>query len=308
MKRDLRTVDGLLLVDKPAGASSNAILQRVRRLFRARKAGHGGTLDPLASGLLPVLFGDATKFADQVLGSRKVYLATLELGVTTTTGDAEGEPVERLPVGIDRRDVDEVLPRFLGFQHQTPPMYSALKHQGRPLYQLARKGESVERASREIEIRALDCLSFDPPKLVLRVDCSKGTYVRVLAEDIGRALGTGAHLAALRREAAGELTLDAAVTLEQLESLDEAGRDRHLLPLERLVRNVPRVDLGQEAAVAFGHGKSLSIEGLVAGRWAVFGPAGRFLGVGEVEDPGRLLPRRLLAQRPSDAVQAAEIS
>lgn len=308
MKRDRRMVDGLLLVDKPAGASSNAVLQRVRRLFRASKAGHGGTLDPLASGLLPVLFGDATKFADQVLGSRKTYLATLELGVTTTTGDAEGEVIERRAVALDRKRAEEVLAGFIGPQRQTPPMYSALKHQGRPLYELARKGISIDRAPRDIEIFKLECCSFESPRLVVRVECSKGTYVRVLAEDIGRALGTGAHLAGLRREAAGELTLAFAVTPEALEATDERGRDDYLLPLERLVRDIPRVDLAQAASTDFQHGKSLSIEGLAVGRWAVFGPGPRFLGIAEATEPGRLLPRRLLAQRPDGTAQAAEIS
>lgn len=308
MKRDRRTVDGLLLVDKPAGASSNAVLQRVRRLFRANKAGHGGTLDPLASGLLPVLFGDATKFADQVLGSTKTYLATLELGVTTTTGDAEGDVLERRPVEVDRKRIDDVLAGFLGEQRQTPPMYSALKHQGRPLYELARKGVSIDRAPREIVIRSLECCAFDPPRLVLRVVCSKGTYVRVLAEDIGRVLGTGAHLAGLRREAAGELTLDSAVTPDALEGMQEGERDGWLLPLERLVRDVPRVDLSGPASIDFQHGKVLSIEGLAAGRRAVFGPGPRFLGIADVIEPGRLVPRRLLAQRSAGAAQAAEIS
>jgi len=308
MKPALRTVDGLLLVDKPAGVSSNAVLQRVKRLFRARKAGHGGTLDPLASGLLPVLFGDATKFAERVLGSRKTYCATLQLGETTSTGDAEGEITQRRPVAVERARVDEILQRFTGAIQQMPPMYSALKHKGQPLYTLARKGLSVVREPREVTIYGLKCLEFAPPRLLLRVDCSKGTYVRVLGEDIGEVLGTGAHLAGLRRESVGTLSVADALSPSALEEMSEQDRDAVVLPLERLLEDAPRVALDSSQAGDFRNGKALRVKGLAAGQCAVFGPGARFLGIGEVTIAEELRPRRLLAQRPSDGAQAAEIS
>jgi tRNA pseudouridine55 synthase len=308
-RRDsLLRLDGILVLDKPAGLSSNAALQRAKRLLGARKAGHGGTLDPLASGVLPLLFGEATKFAALALESDKTYRATLKLGETTATGDAEGELLERRPVSVDAAAVDAVLGRFRGTHPQTPPMYSALKRGGRPLYALAREGVSVPRAPREVRIERLERLAFRPPELVLRVVCSKGTYVRVLAEDIGAALGCGAHLGALRREAAGALTLDAAVTLDELEAIDPGERVRRLIPLESLLAGAPRVVLESERQAAdFRHGKALQVNGLGAGRWAVFTAAARFLGVGDVVEPGILRPRRLLADTP-ESTQAAEIS
>jgi tRNA pseudouridine55 synthase len=308
-KRDaLRPIDGVLVLDKPTGLSSNAALQRAKRLLGARKAGHGGTLDPLASGVLPILLGEATKFASLALESDKTYLATVKLGETTTTGDAEGDLLERRPVAVDGAAVEAALARFRGALRQTPPMYSALKRDGRPLYELARQGVSVPREAREVRIVSLERVAFESPELVLRVSCSKGTYVRVLAEDIGAALGCGAHLTALRREAVGTLRIEAAASLETLEALPEDSRLSQVRPLESLFVGVPRLDLDSgPQTLDFRHGKALQVNGLGEGRWAVFGAGRAFLGIGEVVEPGILRPRRLVAEPPENA-QAAEIT
>ncbi len=225
-----RAVHGVLLLDKPIGLSSNDALQKAKRLFNAEKAGHTGTLDPLASGLLPLCFGAATKFSQVSLDADKRYTATLHLGVTTSTGDLEGEIVERRDVNVDRAAIDAAIARFTGAVDQMPPMHSALKHQGRALYEYAREGIEVERAARQITIHRITVLESREHTLLLDVLCSKGTYVRTLAEDIGAALGCGAHLSALRRTASGPLALDAAITLDALAALPEVERDAHLLP------------------------------------------------------------------------------
>ncbi|MBU3694858.1 MAG: tRNA pseudouridine(55) synthase TruB, partial [Rhodocyclaceae bacterium] len=214
-----RAVDGLLLLDKPSGITSNAALQRARRVLQAEKAGHTGTLDPLASGLLPLCFGQATKFARFLLDADKRYTATVAFGLTTTTGDSDGEPLERRPVAVDEPTLRTVLARFTGAIEQVPPMYSALKRDGRPLYDYARAGIEVERAARPVTLHAIDLLAFDGAQAVLDVSCSKGTYIRVLAEDIGAALGCGAHLAGLRRTATSGWRADEAVALAEFEAL-----------------------------------------------------------------------------------------
>lgn len=242
-RRVLRPVDGVLLFDKPAGISSNGALQRVRRLYQAARAGHTGTLDPFATGLLPIALGEATKFSAGLLEADKTYLATLRLGVRTTTGDPEGEVIETRPVQLDRARVEKALLRFAGAIEQTPPMYSALKHAGRPLYSYARAGESVERAARRVTVHTLDLLEWAEATLTMRVRCSKGTYIRVLAEDIGAELGCGAHLSALRRVAVGALRVEAAHRAEALEALTEHDRDALLLPIDALVAGLPRVQL-----------------------------------------------------------------
>ena len=224
VKKAWKQVDGVLLLDKPLGLTSNDALQKARRLFSAAKGGHTGTLDPLATGLLPLCFGEATKFSADLLDADKTYEAVLRLGVTTDSGDADGTVVETAPVDIGESDVFGVLPRFTGDILQVPPMHSALKRNGRPLYELARQGIEVERDARAVTIHALDVLDFSGATLTLRVACSKGTYIRVLAADIGQALGCGAHLAALRRTVVGDLDLAQAVTLAELEALDEGGR------------------------------------------------------------------------------------
>ena len=217
-------VDAALLLDKPLGLSSNAALQRAKRIYRAAKAGHAGTLDPLASGLLVVLFGEATKFAGPLLDADKEYLATLKLGERTATGDAEGEVLEKKTVQVTEAGLLSVLQRFQGEIEQVPPMHSALKHEGTPLYRLARRGEKVERTARRVRISELQLLKCDGAALELRVVCSKGTYIRVLAEDIGEALGCGAHLSALRRTASGRFRIEEAIGLEALEEMNAEER------------------------------------------------------------------------------------
>jgi len=300
-----RRVDGLLLLDKAARVTSNAALQAARRLYRAAKAGHTGTLDPLATGLLPVLFGEATKFGGELLDADKTYVAEIALGATTTTGDAEGEVVERRPVAATRADVERVLAGFRGEGAQIPPMYSALKRDGRPLYEYARAGQSVVRAARPIRIHELTLDALEGASLSVTVRCSKGTYIRVLAEDIGRALGCGGYLARLRRLAIGPFTLAGAVAIESLEALDAAARDARLLPLDALIGHLPAITLAEGAARGFAHGQSTECPGFGPGRARVYGADGAFLGVGAVGPDGRLQPRRLLRTGDAPAAPAA---
>jgi len=290
-------VDGVLLLDKPGGITSNHALQAARRLLNAAKAGHTGTLDPMATGLLPLVFGEATKFSADLLDADKAYEATLALGVRTTTGDAEGEIVETRPVAVGREQLEAVLARFTGTIEQTPPMHSALKRDGRPLYEYARRGIEVERAARSVRIDRIDLLGFDGTRAQIAVACSKGTYVRTLAEDIGNALGCGAHLAALRRTRVGRMTLDRAVTLAALEAMPPAVRREWLLPVDALLDDVPRVDLGDRQAALFARGGQLDLGALPEGpgRRRVYGPGARLLGLAELDEHGVLNPRRLIA-------------
>jgi tRNA pseudouridine55 synthase len=302
-----RRLDAALLLDKPVGLSSNAALQAVKRLYHAAKAGHAGTLDPLATGLLLVLFGEATKFAGPQLNADKTYDATLRLGVTTTTGDSEGEITSRSPVTVSKTQVEKALARFRGRISQVPPMYSALKVDGRPMYALAREGKTVERRPREVVIHELRLVSLREDLLELQVRCSKGTYVRSLAEDIGADLGTGAHLAALRRTAAGGLSLRDATSLQALEAMTETERESRLLALEVLLRDLPRLDCSPEQERRFRNGQAIETGPACPGRCAVYGPGG-LIGVGSVDAGGLLRPVRLTA--PSEATsepQAAEI-
>ena len=288
--------DGVLLLDKPAGFSSTQALGRAKRLLAARKAGHTGTLDPFATGLLPLVFGEATKFSRFLIDSAKAYTATLRLGVESTTGDPEGETTPQRPVRAGPEEIDAVLAQFVGVAEQVPPMHSAVQVGGRRLYDLAREGLEVDRAARRIEILALRRESLDGPDLTISVACSKGTYVRTLAMDIGRRLGCGAYLTALRRTGVGPFRLDQAATLEALEAEGVEGARRRLLPLEVLVAGLPRLEPSAEAAWRFGQGQGIDCAGAVPGaELAVFAPGGRFLGVGRSERPGRLEPLRLLA-------------
>jgi len=290
-----RRLDGVLLLDKPAGVGSNAVLQAVKRLYGADKAGHAGTLDPLASGLLLVLFGEATKFSQFALDADKEYVACARLGITTTTADAEGEILERKACNVHDADLEPVLAAFRGELEQVPPMYSALKHAGRPLYALAREGREIARAARRIRVHELQLVRFAGDALELRVRCSKGTYIRTLVEDIGRALGCGAHASALRRTASGSFRIEDAVTLEQLQADTSAARDARLLPLERLLGGLPRVDLPAALAERFARGQALRMEQAPAGQCSVYGLQGRLLGLGEGRTPGELRPRRLVS-------------
>jgi tRNA pseudouridine55 synthase len=284
----------VLLLDKPSGITSNHALQKARRLLGAAKAGHTGTLDPLASGLLPLTFGEATKYSADLLDADKAYEARLQLGVRTTTADTEGEVLERRPVAVTREQFDKLLKHFTGSIAQVPPMHSALKRDGRALYEYAREGVEVERAPRQVRIERLDVVQWDDDQPEVAVDCSKGTYVRVLAEDIGAALGCGAHLAALRRVRVGTLTLDAAVTLEQLEQMPVEQRRACVLPVDALISALPRVDLGDLQARRFCHGNAIDAAG-PTGRCRVYGPDHRLLGTADLDEHGVLSPRRLIA-------------
>ena len=300
-----RKVIGVLLLDKPTGLSSNTALQVAKRLYRADKAGHAGTLDPLASGLLPILLGDATRFSAYLLDADKRYLAEVALGATTETGDAEGAVLLRRPVEVSPERLAQVLARFTGTQTQVPPMYSAIKRDGTPLYVLARRGETVERAARQIEINSLNVIAFSGDRLTLDVRCSKGTYIRTLAEDIGEALGCGAHLTGLRRTAAGALDLSEAQTLEALEALSEDARDGLLIPAERLLEGLPRLDLDSGQTRLFLHGQTLTLAGDPAAPAVcrVYGVDGRFLGLADAGE-GRLKPRRLMPTAEDGAKDA----
>jgi len=292
-KRAWTQVDGVLLLDKPIGLTSNDALQKARRLFSAAKGGHTGTLDPLATGLLPLCFGEATKFSADLLDADKTYEAVLKLGVTTDSGDAEGEIIATAAVDVEKSDIFRVLPQFTGDIRQIPPMHSALKRNGRPLYELARKGIEVEREPRAVTIRAIDILSFAGDTLSLRVACSKGTYIRVLAADIGKALGCGAHLTGLRRTVVGDLGMAGSVTLAELEALDAVGRAEHLQPVDALLHSLPRVTVEGEAAERFRHGNPVDLAAGLAGKIRVYAD-GRLIGIGEPGTDGRLWPKRLV--------------
>lgn len=292
-------VNGVLLLDKPGGLSSNHALQRARRLFQARKAGHTGTLDPMATGLLPVCFGEATKFSAHLLEADKVYRTRVALGAITDTGDAEGEVVERREVPrLTEADVEGVLARFRGEIDQVPPMVSALKHQGRKLYELAREGKSIERAARRVTVYDARLLSRADTTFELEVRVSKGTYIRTLAEDIGEALGCGAHISALRRLATGPFTGEGMLTLDALEALtDQAEREAVLLPVDVLVDHLPRLEADVAAAGRLTHGQAARVEtgDLAGGRTARLYRDGAFLGLGTVTGPQEVAPKRLLS-------------
>jgi tRNA pseudouridine55 synthase len=289
-----RKLDGLLLLDKPVGPSSSAVLQAVKRLLDAAKAGHAGTLDPRASGLLPLLFGEATKFAQFGLDAPKAYLADVRLGVATDSGDAEGAVVSRAAVAVGDAELRAALARFHGEIEQVPPMHSALKHEGRPLYKLAREGQSVPREPRRVVIHEIELLGREAELLRLRIRCSKGTYVRQLAVDLGLALGTVAHLEALRRTAVGGLSLSQAVTLEDFQALGEAARLAWLLPPDSLIEHLPRVDLEGSVAARFLNGQTVR-QAAPQGACRVY-QAGALLGIGEAGPGDALLPARLIAR------------
>ncbi len=293
VKKTWQRVDGVLLLDKPIGLTSNDALQKARRLFSAAKGGHTGTLDPLATGLLPLCFGEATKFSADLLDADKTYEAVLKLGVTTDSGDAEGRVLATAAVDVTENDISRVLPMFTGELQQIPPMHSALKRDGRPLYELARQGIEVERAPRAVTIHRLECLAFADDSLSLRVACSKGTYIRVLAADIGRELGCGAHLTALRRTVVGDLDLVNAVTLAELEGLDEAGRLARLQPVDALVHTLPIVSVEGEAEARFRHGNPVELPAGLGGKIRVYA-GGQLIGIGEPGSDGRLWPKRLV--------------
>ncbi len=287
-------VDGVLLLDKPIGLSSNTALQSARRLYNAAKAGHTGTLDPLATGLLPLCFGEATKFACALLDADKEYQATLQLGVMTDTGDAEGAVLERQSVNVTQGDVEAVLPQLTGAILQVPPMHSALKRDGKPLYVYARAGIEVERKPRPVTIYDLRLTELCGDRLSFVVSCSKGTYVRTLAEDLGKMLGCGAHLTALRRTRIGSVNIAEAVTLDRLAQAHESERMALLQPADLLLGELPALSLEESLAEKFLHGQVVECQATAAGAARVyFGQ--RFLGLGDVTAGGQLRPKRLIA-------------
>lgn len=294
-----REVNGILLLDKPIGITSNDALQQVKRLYDARKAGHTGNLDPMASGLLPLCFGEATKVSAFLLDADKHYRGTCKLGVRTNTGDAEGEAIDTRPVsGITEERVLEVLAQFRGEIEQIPPMHSAIKHQGQPLYKLAHQGLEVERQPRRITIYELNLLRFAGDEVEIDVHCSKGTYIRTLAEDIGEALGCGAHLNQLRRTQAGPFAESGSVTLDQLkQKLLEGGQeaiDALLLPVEDALAGWPAINLSANLTYYVRQGQAVQVsQAPSSGLVRLFGPDGDFIGIGHILDDGRVAPKRL---------------
>ena len=291
-----------MLFDKPLELSSNTALQKVRHLFNAEKAGHTGTLDPLATGLLPVCFGEATKFTIALLDADKGYRATIRLGQRTTTGDAEGEVTDTRPVVVDEAKALAAMAQFMGESRQLPPMHSAIKHQGKPLYEYIRKGETVERELRTIFIHELKLERLQGNELEFSVLCSKGTYVRTLAEDISEVLGCGGHLIALRRTRIGEFVLDDALTLQQLEAMGAEQRDACLMPLDRLVQNLPGLELDEVQAGRLAQGQRLGLSDAYPDGKRRLYAGGHFIGLGDLEG-GRLSPSRLLSSVAKAAAQ-----
>ncbi len=290
----------MLLLDKPGGISSQTAVTRVKTLFNAAKAGHTGTLDPMATGLLPIALGEATKFSSVLLEAGKTYLATVRLGQTTTTGDLEGEVTGTSSVAVDRPEIEAVLARFRGEIVQMPPMYSALKHAGRPLYEYAREGTEIERAARRVTIAALTLESYEPNELRIAVACSKGTYIRVLAEDIGSALGCGACLSALRRTRVGRFDIAEAIGMDALAELPENARETRLLPADAMLAGLPMIDMDGAQARRILSGQAVELEGgePTDGLLRLYGPGRAFLGVGARAEGGRIEPRRLVATKP----------
>lgn len=298
-----RPINGILPLDKPAGISSNRALQQVKHLYQARKAGHTGSLDELATGLLPLCFGEATKVSPYLLDADKYYRATCKLGIKTSTADSAGEILDERPVpALDRERILAVLDRFRGPIEQVPPMHSALKHKGKRLYELARQGVEVERAARPVTIHALDLIDFGEDWIEIDVRCSKGTYIRTLAEDIGEQLGCGAHVSALRRLGAGPFTADQMVTMAQLETaLEEGGvaaLDGLLLPLDSALAGSPALELEDTLAYYLCQGQAVMVPNAPTSGWLrLYDDKQQFLGIGEVLDDGRIAPKRLLQAR-----------
>ena len=290
-----RPIHGVLLVDKPAGMSSNSALQQARRLLLAEKAGHTGTLDPFADGLLPVCLGEASKFASWQLDADKRYRARLCLGVTTTTGDPEGDILSQVTPQVKRPELEAVLAKFLGESLQTPPMYSALKVDGKPLYEYARAGIELPRKARPIHIHDIRLLSFDLPYAEIEVQVSSGTYVRTLAEDIGRQLQCGAHLVRLTRLASGKFSLEQAIGLAALEQMADEHRASNLLPVDALVGHLPRFDPGDAVAQRLQLGQRVRLidSPVTDGRYRIYGQSG-FVGLADVVDGGLVVPLRMM--------------
>lgn len=300
-KRKGRPVSGILLLDKPTDISSNNALQKVRWIYNAAKAGHTGALDPLASGMLPLCFGEATKFSQYLLNSDKGYRVTAKLGETTTTADAEGDVVQTRSVNVTEQQLQQVIERFIGETEQVPSMYSALKHKGQPLYKLARQGIEVERAPRKIRIDTINLEDFSKTHFSLYVECSKGTYIRNLVEDIGEQLGCGAHVTELRREWVAHFKAEQMILIDQLVALKEQEMyqelDAFLLPVDESLNGYPKVELDIESTHSFSQGQAVTVGPFLetCGIFRVYSEFGEFLGVGEFNDDLQLAPKRLMA-------------
>jgi tRNA pseudouridine55 synthase len=305
-KANQRNLNGILLLDKPIGITSNGALQRAKWLLKARKAGHTGSLDPIASGLLPICLGEATKLSGFLLNTDKRYRVRVRLGVATETGDIEGAVIETQPVPpLTEELIESALAGFRGEILQVPPMHSALKHKGQRLYDLARKGIEVEREARRITIYELRLEAFDAEGLELEVHCSKGTYIRTLAEDLGRVLGCGGHVESLRRTAVGDFDVREAHTLDHLESLSDEESPGLLLPMDRIVADLPSVQLNEELSFYLRKGEAVLIPKAPTQGWVrLYGRQAAFMGVGEVLDDGRIAPRRLLKTDSRDRAPA----
>lgn len=296
-KRIKRNVNGVLLLDKPIGFSSNQALQKAKWLFQAAKAGHTGTLDPLATGLLPLCFGEATKFAHYLTDADKTYVATLKLGVTTNTGDAEGEVLERFDVNVSQAEFEQVCQQFLGEIIQVPPMFSALKHEGKAMYEYARAGIEIERKARLITIYHIVVQDFKQDEAVITVTCTKGTYIRTLAEDIGKQLGCGAHLIGLRRTATADYKIAQTITLDQLEAMTPQQREAALMPEDSAVRHLPSIVLDDDRVFYLQQGQGVWKSGAVPkGLLRLYTERQEFLGLGELASDGKIVPKRLIRQ------------
>jgi tRNA pseudouridine55 synthase len=294
-KRIKRKVNGILLLDKPLGYSSNQALQKIKWLFQAEKAGHTGTLDPLATGLLPICLGEATKFAQQLTDADKTYIADIKLGVQTTTGDTEGEVIASQSVNVTAAQFEQACQQFLGKISQVPPMYSALKRDGKALYEYARAGIEIERAAREVNIKKMVVQAFSGDAAVIAVTCSKGTYIRTLAEDIGKMLHNHAHLTALRRVETAGYDIANAMTIEAIEGLAPDARDRLLLPVDSAIATLPKVMINSDAAFYFKQGQAIWEAGkMPEGDLRVYEESGDFLGLGKLLADGKIAPKRLV--------------
>jgi len=291
-----REIDGVFLLDKPLGFSSNQALKKIQWLFNAKKAGHTGTLDPMATGLLPICLGEATKFSHRLLDAHKSYIATIQLGITTSTGDQEGEVISEKEVVLNEAQLKDTLKKFIGDMTQIPPMYSALKFEGKPLYEYAREGIEIERKSRQIKIFDIKLINIEKSIITIEVLCSKGTYIRTLAEDIGQTMGCGAYLKALERTQTGNFQLSEALSIEALEAMPMASREKALMPIDVLLEELSSIKLNMAELDAIKKGQSIDFNSKNDKEVRLYSPSGQFVGVGQPDLKGRLFPKRLIAK------------
>ena len=291
-----REIDGVFLLDKPLGFSSNQALKKIQWLFNAKKAGHTGTLYPMATGLLPICLGEATKFSHRLLDAHKSYIATIQLGITTSTGDQEGEVISEKEVVLNEAQLKDTLKKFIGDTTQIPPMYSALKFEGRPLYEYAREGIEIERKSRQIKIFDIKLINIEKSIITIEVLCSKGTYIRTLAEDIGQTMGCGAHLKGLERTQTGNFQLSEALSIEALEAMPMASREKALMPIDVLLEELSSIKLNMAELDAIKKGQSIDFNSKNDKEVRLYSPSGQFVGVGQPDLKGRLFPKRLIAK------------